>query len=208
VVQDRESGHWTDNVNKAPANHRGWISLCTYQLYLVNDPAAAAKNAEVALKIRPNNPDGLNCLGVSLIKLGRRDEGLALVEKSLLGHPSSPTLCSGAGAAYQECGLYEQAVTHYNTVLAFQPSNSSIHYNVAVCLTQLGRYEEAEQHFRVALSGDQGGIHILCGLGNLLHRLGRTDVSDTARPVGKELAKQGRSRDAYGCSLTALSELR
>jgi len=166
---------WTDNVKKAPANYRGWISLSTYHLHIANDPAAAAKEAEIALRIRPNYQDGLNCLGVSLVKLGRRDEGLALVEKSLLGHPASPTLYTGAGAAYQECGLYEQAISHFNKVLAIKPSNSAIHYNLAICLMQLGHNAEAEQHFRQALESNPRGVHVLCGLGGLLQRLGRTD---------------------------------
>jgi tetratricopeptide (TPR) repeat protein len=207
---------WADNVNKAPANHRGWLSLSSYHLYLLNDPAAAAKEAQVALNIRPNNPDGLNCLGVSLIKLGRRDEGLALVEQSLLGHQTSLTLSAGAGAAYQECGQYEQAVMHYSNVLALQSSNSAIHYNVAVCLMQLARYKEAEPHFRQALADNQAGVHILCGLGSLLQRLGRTDEAIVyfSRAVGvapQSSAAHGGLGAAYmsqGNSVDGLRELR
>jgi len=166
---------WTDSVAKAPSNHRGWLSLSTYHLNKANDPAAASRDAKRSLEIRPNNPDGLNCLGVALIRLGQRSEGLALVERSLIGNPNSYTLNAGAGAAYGECGLYEQAMAHFNKVLELNPADSSIHFSLARCLIQLGRNAEAERHLRLALAGNYGDTDTLCGFGKLFQRLERTD---------------------------------
>jgi tetratricopeptide (TPR) repeat protein len=118
------------------------------------------------------------------------------VEKSLLGHIASPTLYSGAGAAYQESGQYEQAILNYNQVLATRPANSSIHYNLAICLMQVGRNAEAEQHFRQALAGTEGGVHVLCGLGSLLQRLGRTDEAIVY--FGRAVIADPRSSRAHG----------
>lgn len=166
---------WEDTVAKRPENYRAWVSLGAYRLHKEKNPAAAEKDLERALAIKPNHKEGLNCLGQTWVKLGRHQEGLALIVKSLRIDPDSHGLNAGAGGAYMDAGLYEQALPHFIKALEPNPTNSTINYNLANCLMKLGRDAEAERRFRIAIEGSPEDIDALNNLGTLLRRNGRID---------------------------------
>lgn len=166
---------WEDTVAKRPENYRAWVSLGAYRLHKEKNPAAAEKDLLHALTLKQNHPEGLNCLGQTLVKLGRQQEGLSLVVKSLRIDPDSHGLNAGAGGAYMDAGLYEQALPHFIKALEPNPTNSALNYNLANCLMKLGRDAEAERRFRIAIEGSPGDIDALNNLGTLLRRNGRVD---------------------------------
>ncbi|MFT3868519.1 MAG: tetratricopeptide repeat protein [Nibricoccus sp.] len=166
---------WEDTVAKRPENYRAWVSLGAYRLHKEKNPAAAEKDFERALALKPNHKEGLNCLGQTWVKLGRHAEGLALIVQSLQIDPENPGLNAGAGGAYMDAGRYEQALPHFTKALEPNPTNSTINYNLANCLMKLGRDAEAERRFRVAIEGSPDDIDALNNLGTLLRRNGRID---------------------------------
>ncbi|MFT3784029.1 MAG: tetratricopeptide repeat protein [Nibricoccus sp.] len=166
---------WQDTVSKRPDNHRAWISLGNYRLHKEKKPAEAASAFRRGLALKPNQPEGLNGLGQTMIKLGQPREGLELVAKSLALAPNNYSVQAGAGSAYMDAGLYEEALPHLLKALESNPTSSNSNYNLGNALMKLGRDAEAEQRFRLALEHNSDDLDILNNLGTLLRRNGRLE---------------------------------
>jgi len=175
VVYQNEATLWQDVITKSPNNHRAWSNLGIYRLNKEKNPEGAKHDLEKALQISPDVPEVINSLGQALIKLGRHEEGLALVEKSLRLAPNAPMIHAGYGWALMELGQYAQALPYLEKALTILPYDHSLHYNIANTLMNLQRETEAEPHFIVSLSESPDEIDALNNYGTVLRRLGRLD---------------------------------
>lgn len=54
---------------------------------------------------------------------------------------------------YDDMGLFEQAISHYEAAVAIRP-NSSLYSNMGLCFQRLGNTEEAEKHYQMAVRLD------------------------------------------------------
>jgi len=166
---------WEDTVAKRPDNFRAWNNLGAYRLHKEKSYEAAEFALKQAVQLSPNYPEVLNNLGQVLIKLGRADEGLAMIEKSLRLAPEKPALHAGYGSALMDCGGYEQALPHLERALTGAPNDPAAHYNLANALMDLHREVEAEPHYLFALGESPDDLDALNNYGTSLRRLGRVD---------------------------------
>ena len=143
---------WEDTVAKQSTNYRAWNNLGATRFHKGENVEIAAHDLERAVQLAPDYPEASNNLGQAIIKLGRREEGLAIVEKSMHLAPNKPALHAGFGSALMDCGLYEQALPHLEKALAAVPLDPSMHYNIANTLMNLGREAEAEPHYLFVLA--------------------------------------------------------
>ena len=137
----RESALAAINVdpNYAPA----YDSLSFVAQYFEADLAAAARYAQQALQLAPQDTGIVGSAGMLLQNLGRMQEGLKLIEYTVTTDPLSPPWHYTLGRAYLTAGQYADAVRSFETTLGLSPEFSLGHYNLGVSLMLAGQPAEA-----------------------------------------------------------------
>jgi tetratricopeptide (TPR) repeat protein len=120
------------------------VALVGITYGMVQGDHALALNAfDVALGLRPDDPDILVNRGVSLHALGRHEEALADLNAALSQDTDNPTALSNRAAALGALGRHEEALVDLDAALAIRPNVSVTHMNRASSLSSLGRNAEA-----------------------------------------------------------------
>ncbi len=69
------------------------------------------QDLQLILKNEPNNIEGMNALGYTLVdKTSRLQEGLGYIEKALAAKPGDPAIMDSMGWAYYRLGQYDKAL--------------------------------------------------------------------------------------------------
>ena len=140
-------------VKENPSEPRALIGLA--ETYL------AANNAEKAYQtFHLVELDGhgsglvLQGQGMALMLLGRLDEALAKLEKTVETDPSLWRAWNTLGQLRDRRGEWDLARDCYTAALAIAPAKAAIHNNLGVSLLMQGRNAEAAGAFRAALERD------------------------------------------------------
>ncbi|HEX5081102.1 MAG TPA: tetratricopeptide repeat protein, partial [Blastocatellia bacterium] len=99
----------------------------------------------------------------------------ALMRRRLKKYPSDFTAHFNLGAALQQKGKIEEAVSHLRMALQANPRSYLAHTNLGAALQELGQSEPAISHYRSALRINPDYFNAHYNLGNLLLREGRID---------------------------------
>jgi protein O-GlcNAc transferase len=135
---------------------------------------AARAYAEI-LTARPEHADALHLLGVAETQLGRAQNGLDLISKSLAINPSQPVAVANSGNALIALRKPAEALARYERALTMYPDYALAHNGRGNALLALGRPEEALVSFEHALRLAPDFVEALNGCGNALLRLNRID---------------------------------
>lgn len=82
-------------------------------------------------------------LGAVLLQLGRREEGLPLLERSLRIDPQQPAVLAACAMAYIEVGRAEAALERCEQALRLAPGLPAALHTRGLALHMIGRYEDA-----------------------------------------------------------------
>lgn len=136
------------------------------------DLTLAEKVYQRVLEIVPDNPVALHFLGVLDQQVGRFDEAVARIEKSLTLAADEPDWWSNYAIALRSCGRLEEARAACEKSILLQPEHPRAYNNLGLILSLLERSEEAEAAFRksLALAPLNDSMH---NLGTLLRSQGR-----------------------------------
>jgi Tfp pilus assembly protein PilF len=134
----------------------------------------ALAHQEAALRINPQNPEGLNNYGATLRALGRYQEAVRAHEASLELAPNNAAAHNNLGVALQALGRREEALASYRHALGLDPRSAEAHHNIGRVLQELGRPADALPHIEEALRLQPGYADAHENLGHALLRLGRT----------------------------------
>lgn len=118
-------------------------SLAFIAQYYEADVANAARYAQRALKLAPQDTKIIGSAGMLLQNMGRQQEGLKLIEYTVTTDPLSPSWHYTLGRAYLAAGQHIDAVKSFETTLSLSPDFSLGHYNLAVALMLASRPTEA-----------------------------------------------------------------
>ena len=159
----------------------------------------------------PEHPFGWKVLGVLLKQMGRLDESLLPMRKSVLLSQQDAEAHTNLGATLRALGRFDEAEASYRKAIALKPDYAEVHNNLGNMLTELGRLAEAEASLKQAISLKPDLAEAHYNLGNTLQELGRLDAAEIAykqaiaqKPdyakahnnLGNTLQKLGRSDDA------------
>ncbi|MGV3571334.1 MAG: methyltransferase domain-containing protein [Ramlibacter sp.] len=114
-----------------------------------------------ALALAPGRPSILTNLGAVRLKLGRREEALALLRQALAQEPDNAEALGHSAAALAELGETAEALSQFDRALALDPSRASLWTLRGTVLKELGREPDAAASFRAAL--ERGGDPALNG---------------------------------------------
>jgi tetratricopeptide (TPR) repeat protein/SAM-dependent methyltransferase len=122
----------------------------------------------------PDHAEAMHFLGVCLVRSGRRDEGLPLVERSVRLAPANALYRQNFGLILAEAGLLTEAETQFQEILGFQENHSTAHNYLGMVRQRLGRMDEAIGSYEEALRLRPGDAAAANNLGYCL--LERGDI--------------------------------
>jgi tetratricopeptide (TPR) repeat protein len=113
----------------------------------------AEADLQVALKVRPDDPELLNYLGYSWIDRGvRLKEALAMVEKAVGQNPNSGAMMDSLGWAYYRLGDYPRAVERLEAAVELDAGDPEINDHLGDAYWKIGRRDEAHFQWRRVLT--------------------------------------------------------
>lgn len=167
-----------------------------------------------------DDPEATHFLGVCLVRSGRRDEGLPLVERSVRLAPSNTLYRQNFGLLLAESGELASAEAQFGEILRLEQENPFAHSYLGMVRQRLGRMEEAISSYERALQLRPGDPAAANNLGFCLLERGeleralpwlrRSIAADSSSPMahsnlGNALRETGDLRGAAECYRRALS---
>ncbi|MDO8995737.1 MAG: tetratricopeptide repeat protein [Nitrosomonas sp.] len=145
-------------------------------------------------------------LGIAYSELGRFEDAVMRLKKSLEYDPSNSNAWVGIGVAYNHLNRKADAKIALNKAVALDPANGYAHRNLGAALAMDDDYQHALPHFREACHQLPKDPQAIYGLGQCLLELNELKEADElfislinqfpASPV-TEFARQGRSQIAH-----------
>ena len=168
----------------------------------------------------PDHPEAIHFLGVCLVRSGRRDEGLPLVERSVRLAPANVLYRQNFGLLLAETGELSLAEAQFGELLRLERENSTAHNYLGMVRQRLGRMDEAIASYEEALrlqpkdpaaANNLGYCLLERGeLERALSLLHRSIAADASNPMahsnlGNALRETGDLHGAAGCYRRALA---
>ena len=123
----------------------------------------------------PQAVDLIHLIGLTTFELGRRDEGIAMLQEALRHRPQVAHYHANYGAKLVELRRTAEAIAALERSIELEPGAAGHHYNLGNALFQGGRAEEAVASYRRALSLDPRHDLASLQLGMALQAAGRRD---------------------------------
>jgi tetratricopeptide (TPR) repeat protein len=118
-------------------------------------PAAALEQAEIAIRLRPDDPTGYYIKGMTLNALGRSDEGIEALTKAAETKgqlaPFYQDVWVALSRAQEAEGLDEEALFSMSRALNFGPENVVLLYERGALYERLENWEFALEDYAAAL---------------------------------------------------------
>jgi predicted TPR repeat methyltransferase len=138
-VEERAEMSYSEAFQLATQLHRGAQLEPAQRLY------------EALRALNDADPNPMHYLGVLLLQRGRRDEGLALIRRSLEADPSVAAWHNNLGNALLDADRYDEAEAAYRRCSELDPDNAEVLSNLGVLQRSLGRLDEAEATLKRAI---------------------------------------------------------
>jgi tetratricopeptide (TPR) repeat protein len=172
-----------------------------------------------ALRLKSDDADAQNKLGIVLAEQGRLDEAAARFQQALHLQPDYPDAHNNLGIVLEKQDQLDAAMARYQHALRLKPNYPEPHYNLGIVLARLGRLDEAMASYQQALRFKLDYPEAHNNLGTVLAQQGRLDEATASyqqalqlKPdypeahnnLGLALARQGRLDEAVASYQQAL----
>ncbi|QHS55152.1 tetratricopeptide repeat protein [Mucilaginibacter sp. 14171R-50] len=104
----------------------------------------AIQKYQEAIKIDPDNRQGLYQLAYTLFTSGKGKEAVPYLEKVIRLDPDSPGAYDMLGSIYDDDNQTEKALDYYMKGIKVAPNYQRLYYNLAIMQYRQGKYPEAE----------------------------------------------------------------
>ena len=113
----------------------------------------AEKDLQMALNLRPDQPDVLNYLGYSWVQRGEKlPQAMVMLQKAYLAQPDSGEIADSLGWAYYSLGDFKQAVQRLERAVSLEPVNPEINDHLGDAYWRAGRRTEAQYQWNRVLT--------------------------------------------------------
>lgn len=165
---------WTSVTEHCAHNIRGWNSLAL--THMINGNYEKAKETlEIAIRVRPNDPDVLTCFGNVLTKLKKNAEAESYYRKALEKNSLAFDANYNLGVLLLENARAEESVGYFQTALRSRPEANVARYNLGKAYVALNRLEEAIVEFKDVVQRDPKAPDARNNLGNTLLALNQPE---------------------------------
>ena len=142
-----------------------------------------------ALELAPDSVrDRLN-YGLSLLRAGEPEAGIAELQKVQKQDPALPHTWFNLGIAYKHDGRYPEAIRQFQGMLKLVPDEPAAHYNLGLLYNLTDRPNDAIQEFRTAAKLDPRMVAPLFQIYNY-HRLHGEQAEATKALAAFQAAKE------------------
>jgi tetratricopeptide (TPR) repeat protein len=159
---------------------------------------AARENFELALALRPNNPETLFSLGLVAKEQDRFQEAASLFANAAIRDSSLSEAMVELGVVYEILGRHEEAADACWRAVTVSPEDQGALLCLGVARFHLGLYEGAKQAFESVIDQNPESTRALYGLGLAKIYLGDFDGAmeehRALKPLDPELARDIRLR--------------
>jgi protein O-mannosyl-transferase len=173
IYRDSET-LWLDTLAKNPACWMAHNNLC-YALLLKGQTDEAIRQAQEALRLKPDDAEAHINLGKALDKMGQTDEAIRQYREALRLKPNSANAFNNLGTALGEKGQTDEATRLFQEALRLKPDYAEAHYNLGVVFDLKGQTDEAIRQYREALRLKPDFAEAHNNLGATLYRKGQTN---------------------------------
>ncbi|MBW2315248.1 MAG: tetratricopeptide repeat protein [Deltaproteobacteria bacterium] len=156
----------------------------------------AARAAERALAIEPEDSESLFVLGTVAQNQGEDALALARYERALDLDPDYVSARHNLGVVLARLGRWGEAVEAYRATLALDAEHPSARFNLARSLVRLGLDDEAELEYRRVLDAQPEDADAWFNLGRLYERNGRSREAQRAFARVLEIEPQATDAEA------------
>jgi len=137
----------------------------------------AISEFEAALRLKPDEADVRNDLGIALDRAGRPLDAVEQFERILRVRPDNPGAHNNLGNVLVKLGRGPEAIAQYRAAIRLSPGFLDAHFNLGRALRNVGDGQEAVAEHREALRLAPDSAGIRNSLGSLLLQLGRVPES-------------------------------
>ena len=105
-------------------------------------------------RLKPENPESHNNLGLGYVSLGRIADGIVEYRRAIQIRNWEPSMHTNLANILAQTGRMDEAITEYNESIRLNPRDPAPHCNLGYALLQTGRLDESILEFRNALAMD------------------------------------------------------
>ena len=116
----------------------------------------------------------------TLSVLGRHEDALALMGRSIKSRGRDARLLVGYGNVLSEAGRLEEALPYYRNASRIDRTSPWVHYNWGLCLQRLGYYEKAIRRYEKAYNVNKEWVRALAQAAECHRLLGDFDAARAA----------------------------
>jgi protein O-GlcNAc transferase len=197
-----------EKARGAPSNTRN-MSQPDLQASLQHHEAGRLGEAEAAyrgiLKADPKNASALHLLGLLVHQLGRNEEALGLLRRSIQLSTFAPHFHSNLAGVLGKLGRPQEALEHLRAAVKMDPDFPQAHNNLGVVLETLGRYEEAVAAHQQAIRLNPSYVESLNNLGSAWRKSGA--LSESLAAHRRAIALRPDFADAYAGLAATFGEM-
>ncbi len=132
------------------------------------------------LNFLPNNIDLLTNLGTIALQKGMLEEGVKIINKSLLINPNQSTAHNNCGNALKELTRFDEALASYDRAIELKLNDAEVYSNRGLTLQELKKTDEALASYDRAISLKPDYADAYFNRGITLHKLNRLDKALTS----------------------------
>jgi len=160
-------------------------------------PDEAAKEAALSEQLGRKEKESQQVLantneGLSLVRQGHAQEGLAKIKEALQTDPANLTAHFNYALALRHLGRYDESIGQLQKVLQMQPDMPAAHYQIGCDYFKKGQYQEAVIAFRRAAGLIPGTAAVHNGLGLALAKSGDTSGATAELALARKLEPKNR----------------
>jgi len=179
------------------------LALANIRLWFDWDWRGAEREFAHALTLNPSNAEVLHQYAHMLAYLGRFEEAVADMKRSLELEPLSVLANSCLGQILYLSRKYDEALEQLRRAVEMDPNFCSSHIWLALAHMQKGMYEQAEETLRERTSSPTGGNAAMAALGYICAVSGKTSEAKEILNQLKDLSTKGSVTPYYAARIYA-----
>jgi tetratricopeptide (TPR) repeat protein len=173
--------------------------------FQTGDFESARSQYEAALQKRPDDPETLNNLGLTLERLGDVSGAIARFERAIALSADKWSYHFNLAHALARSSNWDRAIAEYRQAAQLFPDDYATQFNLALTLQKKGDDQTAIPEFEKAITLAPGEPSFHLALGNSLTRLGRIADARAAFERYLELDPEAGNRDQVKAHIETLS---